>query len=296
MKKNKAMRLASCLLVLTLLTACMISGTFAKYVSGDTTSDTAKVAKWGVTAQASGSLFGKAYNSNTAVTDGDEIAATSTNVSGTDNVVAPCTKNTKGLILSISGTPEVANTVAAAVPKDKTNSDIFLKEGTYGVMAEANGVTAANVTDYYVESSGTYTKATNGSFNADTTYYKLVDEAAVVNDYYPINWKVTPKTGNAVENIKKGTELLTSIKTVFGSTSNNAGVALDNSCTITWEWPIGTDAANNDAADTILGHLMNTNSKVVKQDAGAVTYQAVADADYSTKLAFNVELSVTQID
>lgn len=296
MKKNKAMRLASCLLVLTLLTACMISGTFAKYVSGDTTSDTAKIAKWGVTAQASGSLFGKAYNSNTVTPDGDEIAATSTNVSGTDNVVAPGTKNTKGLTLSISGTPEVANTVAAAVPKDKTNTDIFLKEGTYGVMAEANGVTAANVTDYYTLTDGTYSPAT--AYNDGTTYYELTDKAEVAAEYKPIKWTLAKKADGSTVTPADTEALLTAVGTVFGTTANDAGVDLDKSCTITWEWPIDDNSKKglNDGADTILGHLIKENNNVVKLESGKTTYQAVAAADYSTELAFNVELSVTQTD
>ena len=48
MKKNRMMRLASVLLVLTLLTTSVISGTFAKYTSSATATDTAKVAKWSV--------------------------------------------------------------------------------------------------------------------------------------------------------------------------------------------------------------------------------------------------------
>lgn len=47
MKKNRMMRLASTLLVLTLLTTCAISGTFAKYTTQATASDTARVAYWG---------------------------------------------------------------------------------------------------------------------------------------------------------------------------------------------------------------------------------------------------------
>jgi len=48
MKKNRMMRLASGLLVAVLLTTCVISGTFAKYVSEAEATDTARVAKWNV--------------------------------------------------------------------------------------------------------------------------------------------------------------------------------------------------------------------------------------------------------
>ncbi|MBQ7346366.1 MAG: hypothetical protein IJW55_00245 [Clostridia bacterium] len=49
MKKNKMMRLAAIVMMLTLLTTCAISGTFAKYVTKASASDTARVAKWDIT-------------------------------------------------------------------------------------------------------------------------------------------------------------------------------------------------------------------------------------------------------
>ena len=52
MKKNIMMRLSALLLVAVLLTTCVISGTFAKYVTTGTATDSARVAKWGVTVEA----------------------------------------------------------------------------------------------------------------------------------------------------------------------------------------------------------------------------------------------------
>ena len=48
MKKNKMMRLASAMMVLTLMSTSVISGTFAKYVTKGEATDKARVAKWGV--------------------------------------------------------------------------------------------------------------------------------------------------------------------------------------------------------------------------------------------------------
>ena len=48
MKKNRMMRTASVLLVAVLLSTCAISGTFAKYTSTHTATDTVTVAKWDV--------------------------------------------------------------------------------------------------------------------------------------------------------------------------------------------------------------------------------------------------------
>lgn len=81
MKKNKAMRLASALLVLTLLTTCAISSTFAKYVTEAKGSDSARVAKWGFTQAATielGDLFKNVYtndnNDKTVKSTADVIA------------------------------------------------------------------------------------------------------------------------------------------------------------------------------------------------------------------------------
>lgn len=48
MKKNKMMRIASVLLVAVLLSTCAISGTFAKFTSTVTGSDSVTVAKWSI--------------------------------------------------------------------------------------------------------------------------------------------------------------------------------------------------------------------------------------------------------
>ena len=46
--KNYLMRIASILFIVTLISTCCVSGTFAKYVTSASASDTARVAKWGV--------------------------------------------------------------------------------------------------------------------------------------------------------------------------------------------------------------------------------------------------------
>ena len=48
MKKNFAMRIAACLLVVTMLSLCMVSYTYAKYTTSDNATDSATVAKWGI--------------------------------------------------------------------------------------------------------------------------------------------------------------------------------------------------------------------------------------------------------
>ena len=83
MKKNTMMRLASALLVLVLLTTCAISGTFAKYTSTTTVTDSARVAYWGwgKTAQLNFDLFSTEY----------DAAGGTVKSADTDNVIAPGT-------------------------------------------------------------------------------------------------------------------------------------------------------------------------------------------------------------
>ena len=99
MKKNVIMRVASALLVAVLLSTCAISGTFAKYVTSETTQDSARVAKWGVTITANGTTFAKEYK--------DVAGDAGTMVVSDVKVVAPGTRGDLAA-MTLAGTPEVA--------------------------------------------------------------------------------------------------------------------------------------------------------------------------------------------
>ena len=76
LKTNKAMRLGSVMLVLALLTTCAISGTFAKYTTESSGSDTARVAKWGIGTSSISldNLFSATYQNVQSSTSKDVIA------------------------------------------------------------------------------------------------------------------------------------------------------------------------------------------------------------------------------
>lgn len=101
MKKNYMMRIAAVLLVLVLLSTCVISGTFAKYVTADSADDSARVAKWGISVEVGSEAFEIKY-----AKDDNDTAFTNTVVASED-VVAPGTKGTLATV-AIEGTPEVA--------------------------------------------------------------------------------------------------------------------------------------------------------------------------------------------
>ena len=108
MKKNTMMRVASALLVAVLLSTCAISGTFAKYTTTQTGSDSARVAKFGVTITANGSTFAEEYETDDNNVK-STIAKSVVNAGGVDdkNLVAPGTKG-EMVKMVLAGTPEVA--------------------------------------------------------------------------------------------------------------------------------------------------------------------------------------------
>ena len=127
MKKNKMMRIASVLLVAVLLTTSAISGTFAKYVTTESGSDSARVAKWGVTVEAeSFDMFTNKYATN----DTTATFTGSYSVESADgkDVFAPGTKGTFANF-AITGTPEVA--VDVAVDATVTVSGDWMVNGDF---------------------------------------------------------------------------------------------------------------------------------------------------------------------
>ena len=115
MKKNKMMRIASALLVATLLTTSVISGTFAKYTTKSTGTDSARVAKWGFQDTSSitlSDLFKNAYDST---------------VKSTTDVIAPGTEGEAKFKFDYtepSATPEVAYTFVVDTTGSKCDQSI----------------------------------------------------------------------------------------------------------------------------------------------------------------------------
>ena len=214
MKKNKALRAASALLVLTLLTTSIIGGTFAKYTTSGSVNDTARVAKWGVDITTSGALYSDAYAIATAaageanlpatwVANPGEDSITVAAATKSDNIVAPGTKSYgNGLSFGISGVPEVAVTVKTTIKAE----DIFLKAGTYGVLVPATvsdtdslqKVMDASTDGVYVFKNNAYEKVVDATtYDSSSTYYVLTNKTELGNDYYPVEYKLTGTTGNS---------------------------------------------------------------------------------------------------
>ncbi len=256
MKKNRMLRMASALLILTLLTTSVIGGTFAKYVSTGSVSDTARVAKWGVEIKTSGTLYSDAYakavegdGSNlpvawtTASPSADSITVAAAEAK--QNIVAPGTKSHEhGLSFAISGTPEVAVKVKTTIKAE----DIYLKAGTYGVLVPATTVdnklsfekllnehsaTASGTTTYdvFVVTDTAITRITGvDDYNADNKdkYYILTNKVTFDNDYFPVVYTLggtetgtSAKTAVAIADVL-AEKIKTSTNPKTGSTSFKA--------------------------------------------------------------------------
>lgn len=142
MKKNKMMRIASVLLVAVILTTCAISGTFAKYVTSKSGSDTARVAKFGVVIDNSGALFLEDYAKN----DGSyELGDNTVESFDTSKVVAPGTTHSNTDVV-LTGTPEVAVKVTYKITNLTISGDWTDGDGEeyFPIIFKVAG------TDYYI--------------------------------------------------------------------------------------------------------------------------------------------------
>ncbi len=127
MKKNMMLRTASVLLIAVLMSTCAISGTFAKYVTSDSATDTARVAKFGVSVTGTGEdAFVQEYKTD----DGIYSGVITNSVVGDEDVIAPGTKG-EFADIKITGTPEVAVKV------------------TYDATVELNGKWLDDTNAYY---------------------------------------------------------------------------------------------------------------------------------------------------
>ena len=137
MRKNKMMRLASVLLVAVLMTTCAISGTFAKYTTTFTGTDTAKVATWEIAVN-EGTQATKTFTFDILQTivdyGGDEDGSTDDDVLA--DRLAPGTKGSFTIVLK--NTSEV-NAKYETVFTFPSGPITFTPTNSNGTLAMING-------------------------------------------------------------------------------------------------------------------------------------------------------------
>lgn len=293
MNKNRFLRLASGLFVLCLITTSAISGTFAKYATGDSGNDTARVAKWGVEVAVSGTLFGTDYAANSLAENPDSIVASSTNVASLDSkkVVAPGTKNLTGFQIKVTGKPEVAYELDATT-NAAFNEDIYLAAGKYGVMVKVYGVNAdTDMTNLFKMDGDNYVAA--GNYSAETDYYALHDACTLTGKYLPVQWTVVNDGADSKTIEVTSQELDTIAANIAAAMDNIAKKAKDEislTYKLTWQW----EFENNNAADTILGNIAAGKAVVVLEGS---KYIPVAEGtNYNLDVAFGINVAAYQVN
>lgn len=251
MKKNKAMRAAGVLMIATLLSTNIVSGTYAKYVTSGSASDSARVAKFGVTIAANGTLFSENYLAAPANTPTEDETGITVKSSDDDkNLVAPGTKNDTGMTFSITGTPEVDVIVDITVSDP---SDIFLNAGTYPDMTTA---------------------LEGDQFETDKVYYPVK---------YTLKKGETPVAEGTLKEIANELNELEDLNNKVYSAGTDLANVL-GTYNLTWAWDFD-DAGNgtNDKADTLLGDL--AAGTVTEADVDADNY------GLGTELAFTITVT-----
>ena len=256
--KGRIARITVMILAIAIMTTSLAVGTFAKYATGNNTSDTARVAKWGVTIEITGSddMFVNSYDNDVNPT----VLA-----SDRQDVVAPGTKNTTGVVFTIDGTPEV-----------KTKVDVKL--------TDSNGQAAK---DIYLEYG----------FEDDPDTAD-VDESES-NFYYPVVFTLTQignRNGDLATPVVLETGTLADISEFLDEYSASAyyepNTDLGASFRLTWEWVYergnGAEITANDVLDTALGDIaagLNV-SKVNGKDV----------LNSNLTLDYKVSITVVQVD
>ena len=182
MKKNNMMRIASVLLVAVLLSTCVISGTFAKYVTSDTATDSARVAKFGVDivakTEADNSMFVKTYNDNDGTYDGLSVEATV-------DVVAPGTSGTL-TAFAVTGTPEVA--VRVTYTPTLTLENWTVSGAEYCPIAITVGAETFKVGVGDITTIAELKAAVEAAITAKTMDYEPNTDLSTINDDLTVSW------------------------------------------------------------------------------------------------------------
>lgn len=227
MKKNKILRLASVMLMLCLITTCAISGTFAKYTTSGSGSETARVAKWGVTfATVPGDL-----STSYATTDTDHSADITTSVKADADVVAPGTSG-KLFGFQTSGSPEVAFITTFSLDETATTL-IFTNKKVVGNAAET-------ITDGY------YPVVFTVKLNDNVISSDANTEAELKTALEKCQYRYDVGTGKYWTSVDGGTNWVEGTTTV-------------PQVSVSWNWAF-EGGAIDDAADTTIGNLMAGDS------------------------------------
>lgn len=190
--KNKKTVLIIAIALLLVLALALGGFTFAKYISQGSGSDTARVAKWGVsiTAVADSSAFASGYSKGEGAFA--EKKESGVAVQANTSVVAPGTRGDGAMAVTISGTPEVAVGISYFMAEEITDVELVLtrKEGPGPSVIVYNPIKYTLMKDGEAQLKGTLEQikdAVNGL--AEQTFAAGTNLATANFAKYSISWE-----------------------------------------------------------------------------------------------------------
>ncbi|MDD4291851.1 MAG: hypothetical protein PHX51_06445 [Clostridia bacterium] len=272
MKKNLTIKLTFVLLIVVIITTSLIGTTLAKYVTtGDIATETARVAKWGVTVTATNvdTMFSTEYYdvdntiSNFTATgtyDADEMSVRSSN---TEKVVAPGTNGKLGAY-SLAGNPEVDVIVNYAATLELGDNWTYNSAYYCPIVITVNGTAISGLT---YTSADDFEDAVVATINGYTKSYEAgTDLANVGTDNIGITWAWAFESGYVCNTA--GT---------YNTVAYTVGQLIDATTYAALTDPDKANFTNLDVYDTALGNAAAAGTNV-------------------PCITFNLDITVTQVD
>lgn len=244
--KNIVLRAAAVLLSITLLSACLVSGLYARYTTGASASDNADIAKFGVSFKTQGRLFPEGF----VLTPGAASGFDFNSYSDTDEDLSGV------VVISLEGTAEVALQTSVKVLFQGNDAsgkykELCVPKGYYHVDYGEKTV------QYYPDTEAAHISLDDGSFpnwaEADNSNRFCIH---VKEDYYPVTYSVFVKNEASFEPLKADLTVV-ELNEWFESAYGTAFEAMTDFSdepvyAITWEWKNKDKETFESYLDTLL--------------------------------------------
>lgn len=274
MKKNWTMKVAALMLALTMITACFVGSTFAKYVTKAQGEDSARVAKWGVLVNLKGNAFSTQYKTHDTNGYKGEFSVVSSN---DDQVVAPGTSSDdldQTLVGSVTGTPEVAARYAI----EGTITDIVLPGGVE-----------------YVDYTELVENPDYDPDDPESKQYGYFNTFTLEKDYSPVKWNlVISGKGQEINVADKLYEALAQYPDYLAAAENYgltpSGCSFIDAVVILKK--VADNTTYTQIVEGVLGNVVSGGSNFqLEADPDAGTFKLSYDFDPNKEMDYTFELS-----
>lgn len=189
MKKNLVFRLGLLALVLTLVTMPLVSGTYAKYVTSETGTAQARVAKWGVTVEVDDTkVFGEEYDEGKYnIHEDASQAAVSVKSNSNDFVLAPGTEGS--MTFKISGTPEVSYEVSFTDTEANPGANFIVFSDDWDYNPQNTGTPYLPVKFSLTDNNGETSELNKTADEMNDILADLDEDAIVLDQEYTLTWR-----------------------------------------------------------------------------------------------------------